>query len=249
MKKYKSLLLSVLILLIAGWRCNPDLDIQLPAVKKQLVVDGWIENGDYPKVILTYNSSFFSNLDSASFRSLVASRAKVVVSSGDDSEILTLTYDTAYFPPFVYEGNVMKGNEGRTYKLAVYDELDTVHAQTTIPAHQDVDSMWMEFINQNDTMGVLKCSFRDNPSEINYYRTFTRIGQAGPFIPTLFSCFSDQNLNGQLITLSLNKGNRNQLTLSSNIYFQNGFSQLTADFNTFISELNSTYGLNIQSTN
>ena len=196
----------------------------MPSLKKQLVVDGWIENGGYPMVILTYNSAFFSNLDSASFRSLVASRAKVTVSDDNESEILTLTFDTTYFPPFVYEGNVLKGAEGKTYYLTVEDVIDTLHALTTIPNHPTIDSLWIEYLNNDDTMGVLKCKFTDNPNEKNYYRTFTKIGKSNHFVPTLFSCFSDENFNGKTVIFTLNKGNDNQLSPISNIYFRKGDS-------------------------
>ncbi len=199
----------------------------MPGLKKQLVVDGWIENGGYPMVILTYNSSFFSNLDSASFRSLVATRAKVTVSDDNESEILTLTFDTTYFPPFVYEGNILKGVEGKTYYLTVEDEIDTLHAITTIPNHSPtIDSLWMDYLNNIDTIGVLKCRFTDNPDEKNYYRTFTEIGRSIHFVPTLFSCFSDEYFNGNTVTLSLNKGSDNQFSLMSNIYFSKGDSIL-----------------------
>ncbi len=201
----------------------------MPGIKKQLVVDGWIENGGYSMVILTYNTAFFSNIDSASLRNLVASETVVTVSDSSESENLTFMPDTNYFPPYVNEGAAypdgLIGAEGKTYYLTVFDETDslTLHAVTTIPPNRPVvDSAWMEYVNDNDTMGILKVKFTDNPNEKNYYRTFTKTGKSAHFVPTFFSCFSDQYFNGKTVTLSLNKGSENQLSPISNIYFHKG---------------------------
>ncbi len=219
----KNIFLFAIILFIC-WACNTNINITMPTLKKQLVIDGWIENGGYPMVILTYNTPFFSNLDSASLRNLVASRAKVTVSDGINSEVLTLMHDTNYFPPYIYEGNVLKGSERNTYYLTVEDEIGTVHATTTIPDFPPViDSLWMSFINNNDTLGILKGRLSDDPNEKNYYRTFTKNGKSN-YIPTLFSCFSDKDFNGQSVVIGLNKGNTNQLKPISNIYFRKGDS-------------------------
>ncbi len=220
-------ILSLFIFVGIICSCNPTANFELPQVKKQLVVDGWIENGQNAKVILTYNTSYFSNLDSASFRSLVASRAKVTISDGQNSEILTLTRDTNYFPSYVYEGNEIIGAEGKSYYLTVEDEVDTVHAVTSIPFHGKIDTLWIDYANNNDTMGIIRGRFTDNANETNYYRTFTsKYNGSNVYIPTLLSCFSDTYFNGQTVTFSLRKGIYNQLKPLSNIYFRKGDSIL-----------------------
>jgi hypothetical protein len=219
-------ILKIAFLLFLCWSCKPELDVEVPNVKKQLVVDGWIENGGYPMVILTYNSAFFSNLDSTSLRKLVASKATVIVSDGNDSEFLTYGRDNNYFPSYVYEGNEFVGAKGKTYYLTVIDSIGgTIHAKTTIPKNAPtIDSLWMEYINNNDTMGLLKVRFTDNPDERNFYRTFTELGNSNHFIPTLSSCYSDQYFNGKTVTFSLNKGTDSLFSLISNIYFRKGDS-------------------------
>lgn len=205
------------VCVLAG--CEPDYSSHMFTIEKKLVVDGWIENGRAPIVLLTYNTSYFGHLDSASFRQLVATRAKVVVSDGVKAEILTLTKDTNYFPPYVYKGYSLKGEVGKTYTLIVEDELDTVMAQTTILPPVRPDTLWFE--STTDTSGVIRCVLNDNPAEKNYYRIFTRVmGKEFRFYPALFANLNDQYFNGQQFSFPINKGRKNNLYPIENIYFQ-----------------------------
>ena len=208
--------------------CEPEMDYELTSVKKQLVVDGWIENNNYAQVVLTYNTGYFSNLDSASFRGLVASRAKVILSDGTQSEILTLTKDTNYFPPYVYKGNEILGQPGKTYTLIIIDEIntgtremDTIVAITTIPQPVKLDSVW--FSETSDSSGIIKGIIFDNPDEKNYYRTFSKIkGKDKRFIPTYIASFEDKYFNGQKFTFHLNKGLDSYIKPLYNIEFNKG---------------------------
>lgn len=200
-------------------QCEPDYNPEMFSVEKKLVVDGWIENGRPPVVLLTYNTPYFGNLDSASFRQLVATRAKVTVSNGIDAEILTLTKDTNYFPPFVYKGYSLIGEVGKTYTLLVEDELDTITAQTTILPPVQLDSVWYE--STTDTSGVIRCILNDNPDEQNYYRIFTRVWRKEQrFYPALIANFNDRFFNGQRFTFYINKGRKNNILPIEDIYFQ-----------------------------
>lgn len=208
--KYSFMAICLFLMLLTS--CEPDPEISLPAIKKQLVVDGWIENNNYAHVILTYNTGYFSDLDSASFRGLVATRAKVIVSDGTNSEILTITKDTNYFPPRVYKGNSILGQPGKTYTLIIIDEIDlsnriidTIIAQTTIPEPVKLDSVW--FSQTTDSSGIIKGTFYDDPNSKNYYRVFTKIkGKNKRYIPTFIASFEDLYFNGQKFTFNLNKG-------------------------------------------
>ena len=220
--KYLIHIAIVSFLLISS--CSPEADIELPSVEKKLVVDGWIEQGSYTNVILTYNTGYFENLDSASFRDLVARFAKVVVSNGEKSEVLTLYRDSNYFPPFIYKGNSIKGEVGKTYSLYIEDdEIGIVKASTTILPPVELDSIWFNFVENNDTMGYIKGKFKDNGSEKNYYRTFTKIGLRNKkYIPTLVSIFNDTYFNGQDFVFSLKKGPESYLKPIEDIYYRNG---------------------------
>lgn len=233
MKHLKKILLSVFIpntFILGIWymlfllnACNPQPDEEIFEIKKQLVVDGWIEQNEYANVILTYNTSYFSNLDSASFRSLVATRAKVTLIADHDSEVLTQTKDTNYFPPYLYKSTEIKGKVGHTYNLLIEDEIGTVTATTQILAPVSLDSVWFQTNNNSDSLGVIKGVFSDNISSKDYYRTFTKIKSKNKrFYPTLVSNFEDKYFNGQSFKFSLELGPESYLQPIKNIYFKKG---------------------------
>jgi len=200
MQKNKFYILLLIFFIITS--CEPDYPSLIKDVKKQIVVDGWIENEKGPIVILTYNTPYFSNLDSSSFMDLVATRAKVVVSNDSFSEILTLTKDTNYFPPYVYKGFQIKGMEGKKYYLTVDDELGKFKATTTIPFKVTLDSIWFTFTG--DSTGVIKGIISDNEKEKNYYRVFTKISKKDKrYIPTAISAYDDKYFNGKRFTFYL----------------------------------------------
>ena len=91
--------------------------LNMPEPDDKIVIDGWIENGQYAKVLLTSNTPYFSSLDSSSIRDLVLTKAKVSLSDGERSEIFILRRNENYFPPYIFEGNEIKGDTGKIYTI------------------------------------------------------------------------------------------------------------------------------------
>lgn len=203
--------------------CKPDVDFDMPNLKKQLVIDGWIEKGQYARVLLTYNSPYFSNLDSASLRDLLATRATVILTDGIETEKLILSKDTNYFPSYLYLGNSIIGKEGSIYSLIVIDEVDSAFATTSIAPSPSIDTAWFELKPNNDSLGVIKCKIKDNILIKEYYRTFTMVkGKNHVFIASLYPCIDDQYFNGKEYTFTLQKGSDSYLKPFSDIYFKKG---------------------------
>jgi hypothetical protein len=205
--------------------CEIEPEVNIPNIAQQIVVDGWIEHGSFAQVLLTYNSPYFANLDSASFRALVASRAKVSVSDGTSTEILTLTKDTNFFPPFIYRGREIRGESGKSYTLLVEDEIDTVTSSTTIPFAAIPDSLWFEYKQGNDTLGFIKGTMAVKEGETHYYRAFTRMANASNkkrYYPALVALFNDSWVSGETFTFSIKKGPESYLKPQHNIYFKKG---------------------------
>lgn len=217
---YMTIFLAGMLFSLLLNACTPDLENEIGVIRKQVVVDGWIEQNGFAYVILTYNTEYFGNLDSASFRGLVATRAKVTVSDGHDSEILTLMRDTNYFPPFVYRSNSLKGKAGYAYTLLIVDNRDTISAVTTIQQPVTIDSMWFEANSKGDTAGLIKGIISDDAGVKNYYKTFYRIKNKNKiFVPTFISDYDDFYFNGQKFIFSLRKGPETYLKPFEDIYF------------------------------
>lgn len=209
--------------IICFYSCNPELEKEFPYLKRQVVVDGWIEVGNYTNVLLTYNAQYFSVIDSASFKDYIALYAKVTVSDGVRSEVLTRMRTTNYFPPVIYRGTEIRGEIGKTYKLLVENLYDTLTAYTQILQPVVPDSIWFEPRFAGDTLGLIKGILSDNINEKNYYRTFTSIQNKDKiFIPTLISCFDDKYFNGKKFTFSLRQGPETYLKPIKNVYFKRG---------------------------
>ena len=129
----KQFLYNIVLLLSLLFAACDDGDIQ-PTPQQSLVVEGWIENGEFPIVIVTKTlpiSDDYQNMDNL-FDHLVR-WAKVTISDGENSVVLSGRYDDTYYPPYVYTTSYMRGELGKTYSLTVEYEGQKLTAQTTIP--------------------------------------------------------------------------------------------------------------------
>lgn len=142
-----------------------------------MIVEGWIEDGGFPVVILSRSlpvSTNYQNIDSLS--DYIVRFAKVTISDGNDSVVLTGKYDKGYFPPYIYTTSRMRGEAGKTYYLkAEYRDMRAT-AKTTIPAPPGNCSFRVARCEDSDTMFQIRALFKDNPIEKNYYQFFTRVG-------------------------------------------------------------------------
>ena len=109
--------LTCLLLCAALTACESD---YLGTAESQLVVEGWIENEGYPVVILSRSvpiSEDYTPMDELD--QYLLRWAKVTVSDGQNSVVLTGKYDSGYFPPYIYTTGRLKGRAGKSYTLTV----------------------------------------------------------------------------------------------------------------------------------
>lgn len=174
MKKTVCYLFSLLAFCIMA--CD-DGDITIDT-SQSLVVEGWIENGEFPVVIVTKTlpvTTEYQNMNDLS--DYLARWAKVTVSDGEKSVVLTGMYDESYYPPYVYTTSYLRGEAGKTYTLTVEYEDKTLTSSTTIPATLPVvDHYQIEKCQGTEDLYQIKACFHDNPQEKDYYLFFTKIG-------------------------------------------------------------------------
>ena len=219
MKKNRFLLSMFMILNL--WACKKEDSATLGEYKPKFVVEGWIESDNYPYVILTHNVPFFATLDSAQLDQLVIRWAKVTVSDGQTSEVLTAKRDNNYFPPFIYRGSTLLGVPGKTYTLTIEYAGYTLTSTTTIPAKAVLDSIWFHD-KEGGNKAQLNIRLKDNQDEKNYYKLFTKTENEKRFIPTLVSNHDDKHFNGKVFSLQVNRGPVNNLTIKNDPYFTKG---------------------------
>jgi hypothetical protein len=188
--------------------------------KPKFVVEGWIENGDYPYVLLTHNLPFFTTVDSAQLAEIIIRYAKVTVSDGTQEEVLTGMRDDRYFPYFVYRGTSLKGKTGGIYKLKIEYAGNVLEAETSIPKTVPLDSIW--FSHRLKDLYQLNVRFQDPPGEKNYYKLYTRFEDVKTFTPTLMSNQDDKYFDGKKVVLQVNRGAESNLTNKYDPYYTYG---------------------------
>ena len=225
-ERFKNLSLFALFSL-ATICCNDDLNLDIPEPDDTIVIDGWIESGQFAKVLLTRNSPYFSTIDSASIRALVLTWAKVTLtdSAGEKSEILTLRRNDDYFPPYIFEGNEITGDTGKIYKITAEYGGKTAWAYTTIPPEVKLDTIYFKLEPNNDSLGSINIEFTDPPEIKNYYRILTKlIGKDHRYNSLMVMSIDDIFFSGKKAELSLSRGPESFFLSEGNKYYKLGDS-------------------------
>lgn len=163
----------------------------------QLVVEGWIENGGHPVVMVSESIGVVTNqrIDAGMMMSHLAQWAKVSVSDGEQTVILTGMATTEQFPPYMFTTSKITGEVGKTYSLKVEYKDFVATAQTTIPRPVPIDTLYIRTVV--DSLGTIMCGFTDPADDINYYKVFTRTkDKDSRFHPSALAQTSDDNLSG-----------------------------------------------------
>lgn len=175
----------------------------LSPAPESLVVEGWIDAGGPPVVMLT--TSVAPQLEFQSLESLqdhVVRWAKVTVSDGDDTVTLMGKPTSLYDVPYVYTTAWMDGVPGKTYTLTVDYKDYHATAVTTIPAAEELKSLTYKALP--DGLYGVEAVFDPKPS--SYYRFFTRVeDQDLTYIPSFLGVFAGGDLNPGA-TISVNAG-------------------------------------------
>ncbi len=169
---------------------------ELPG-ETQLVVEGWIENGEHPVVMVSESIGVVTNVpvDANAMISHLAKWAKVSISDGEKSVILTGMGTTDMFPPYMFTTSKITGEVGKTYTLKVEYKDYVATAETSIPRPVPIDTLYIRSVA--DSVGTIICGFTDPSGEENYYKIFTRTkGKDTRFHPSALAQTTDENLSG-----------------------------------------------------
>lgn len=156
------------LLLLVMMGCTKEIELEQEPYERKIVVDGWIENDKGAQVVLTMSSPFLTEYDSASIRNTFLNYAKVTLITGSgEKEVLTLTQQKNFFPPFIYKSINIKGEVGENYRLEVVYRNKLIKAQTTIPKLPEIQNVWCAPVS--DSSMLIKAELLDNANERNYY--------------------------------------------------------------------------------
>ena len=197
------LIITILTFIITA--CNKE--IELSQMDDQITVEGWIDEGGHPIVILTQAVHVDHTARSLSALSdYIVKWAKVTVSDGEHSEILTGKYNQRYYPPYMYTTGNMKGEAGKTYSLTIEYQNHTLTASTTIPPRVDIDTAFAIASTDTSSFGI-KILFSDNPSTRDYYKTFSNCDStSNMYLSTIMQTIDDRNAHSNTIENTIYRG-------------------------------------------
>lgn len=213
--------------LIVGFSCERNADIQLKASQQSLVVEGTIESGTTPQIILTHSLPFATSYDTSVLQDLFIHHAQITVSNQNsqvtlvEKEIDTIPGVSLYY--YVPEENQsFIGIAGTTYQLKIETEQKTLEATTTIPRHGFVlDTIWWEPTSSEDKKDsnkvFLMARIFDPPQEKDYARYFTK-RNSEPFFSGRVSVAEDAISNGKFFDLRVPRGVPKTVDIDSEDY-------------------------------
>jgi len=229
----------LLFLLVFGicTGCEKDITLDLGTAPEKLVVEGHIEPGLPPYVILTHNLPFFELTDIEDLEQLFVHGAKVTVSDGTDTYTLSelcsdslpdsllalaslylgvdsvdlINHDFCVYTTALDTGQVLSpviGELGKTYDLVVKSEDKILTATTKLLYPVPLDSIWFVERPAMDDLGQLYLTLSDPPASSDNYRIFTqRLGIDEYMIPAKEPLIQDKMINGTTVDLLVKRGN------------------------------------------
>ena len=185
-------MMAFVLLLLSG--CAKEV---MPVDEPVLVVEGWIDAGGYPVVMLSttvpaQDDQYIDDLDDHVIR-----WARVSVSDGEREVVLTGKVDERYTPPYIYTTGKLKGEPGKTYRLTVsYDDF-YAEAETYISEVAWVESFSMLQVEGTDKYQLM-ANLKDVESGKGYYKFFVRLhGMNDIFLPSFLGTVNGEMLTGE----------------------------------------------------
>lgn len=192
------------------YACERDIDIDLGDAAIRVVVEGAIEQGEKPRILLTRSRGFFDEVptDSIEFitKTLILD-ANITITDGSVTETMFLTFSNEY--PFVFYTTAnMVGEVGKTYSITIQADGRTLTSSTRIPPPVPIDTTYfgLNIFDQNeDSLGFVFIRYTDPDTIGNAYRLFLRRNSFPSFLPARGSVSDDRFSNG--LTIEFFAGN------------------------------------------
>ena len=149
----KKILFIISIFLIS---CQEEITLDIPQAETKIVVEGAIEPGFPPYVILTKNQSYFDPININTLDDIAVGDANVKVwtyneDGSKDSTILELLPSPYDSVPLYTDLDIISnptlaftGEIGKTYYLEIQWNNQVFTSSTTIPTPTPLDSLWVE---------------------------------------------------------------------------------------------------------
>lgn len=202
---YTAIILALLVFCVG---CEKEVKINLTTGEPQLVVNGFIETGQPPLLLLTRSIGYFAKIDLKTLENSFVHNATVTVSDGSRqislreynidtggvSKFYFYTIDTAQSGSLTFLGQFNK-----SYKLSILVDGKTYESTAFIPNCKPIDSMVAIAPatppEKAPTARILNVYYTDPDTTGNRIRYFTK-RNSEPYFPGFNSVYDDQIVNG-----------------------------------------------------
>lgn len=180
--------------------CEKEITVDLPVTEPKVVVEGTIETGQPPIVILTRTQSYFASTSISSIASIFIQDAVVTVDDGSTVHVLdricsdqipdslldeaaaatgidAALLSQASICVWTKLNNSLLGEEGRTYRLRVEADGKVLTSTTKLPNGIALDSTWFKLALRrpdDDSLGFIWGRLSDPDTAGNAYRWYAR---------------------------------------------------------------------------
>lgn len=213
--------------------CERPVDIDVPNKASEIVIEGSIENGQPPVVLVSKTRGFFEPTSAEDIANSYLDDAEVYVNDIQLSRVCTdeippelkdvvseligiLPDDLDDIRICAYIGldESLIGQENTSYRLRVLADEKELTSTTHIPNIISPDSVWFRLWANSPQYGYVFCNLTDPDTLNNAYRIFTkRIGPNtndnptdGLYYAPFQSAFIDEFFNGETIEVGFVRG-------------------------------------------
>lgn len=221
------------LLLLTLVSCEKDIQFDLLEPGKTLVVDGSIENGKPPRIVLTNSISYYDPLNFNTISNLFIRDAEVILSDGqfthrlkEYAEPIVPGINTYYYSIDSSDLTTsIIGEFNRSYNLSIKVDGKTYTSATSIPPLTWFpDSLYTKSIPFTSDSNARKLFARVNePRGLgNYLRYFTKRNRE-PFFPGPNSVYSDAIVDGTTYNIDIDPGfdPNNPVEFDKNYFIKN----------------------------
>ncbi len=172
-----------------------DEDTYIPS-EKNLNIEGWIEAGEPPVVILSQSLPLEDVLAMEEmFDMIKVDSARITVSDGTNTAVLYEDFNPDYLPAYTYTTDEIIGEEGKTYTLTVEAMGKHATATTTIPKRVVIDSLTVTNCHGQDTLYTIN-SYISKQEPLKYFASFVaNEDYNGLYIKSSLGSFSNEVFN------------------------------------------------------
>ncbi len=172
------------------------------------VVEGWIEEGQPPVVIVTHAVDL--TVDEPSFENFVEKWCRVSIWDGERQYMLTSRINNDYTPSMIFTNSRLKGQVGHTYRLVVECEDRTLASTATMLPAPKFDGLIAERVAHSDSLYYLRGYVSPETADDCFKFFVKTLSEGGRYFPSFLGTISarDYDTTGGVV---ITRGKRAEL--------------------------------------